>query len=189
MDRNRLDSNIEAIRRYTAEHPELRKAHHFLYDLPLNRDAAPPEIVVMGINPGETQVDRDACLGPTEETWSYDFHEHSPQGRSRGSKRWRDLTAGFTAGRSVVFTELFFWSSNNHKELLERFGSLWGSDHLSFCIEMNRDLIESYRPKAVIFVGLSNSKEAANIFGLEHVDTHRVAGARVVEHYRDEHRP
>lgn len=68
MDRTRLDSNIQAIRRYTTEHAELRRAHHFLYDLPLNRDIGPPELVVMGINPGETQVDRDSCPGPTEET-------------------------------------------------------------------------------------------------------------------------
>jgi len=54
---------------------------------------------------------------------------------------------------------------------------------------MNRDLIEAYRPKAVIFVGLSNSKKAANAFGLEYVDNLSVYGTRVLEHYRDKHRP
>lgn len=189
MDRTRLDSNIQAIRRYTTEHAELRQAHHFLYDLPLNRDVGPPELVVMGINPGETQVDRDSCAGPTEETSKYDFHEHSPAGRSKGSKRWRELTAKFTGGRSVVFTELFFWSSKNHAELLERFESLWHSRHLGFCIDMNRDLIEVYQPTAVIFVGLSNSERAASAFGLKYIDTHSVGGTRVIEHYRDAHRP
>lgn len=189
MDRHRLDLNIEAIRRYTAEHEELREAHHFLYDLPLNGDVGLPELVVMGINPGETQTDRDACPGPTQETSKYDFHEHSPLGRSKGSKRWRKLTAEFTGGRSVIFSELFFWSSRDHAELLERFGSLWVSRHLSFCIDMNRDLIRLYQPKAVIFVGLSNSERAAIAFGLKHVDAHCVSGTRVVEHYRDEHRP
>jgi len=189
MNRERLDSNIEAIRRYTAEHTELHKAHHFLYDLPLNKDAGLPEVVVMGISPGETPADRDACPGPTEETWRYDFHEHSRSGRSPGSKRWRELTAKFIGGRSVVFTELFFWSSNNHAELLKRFESLWGSIHLKFCIDMNRDLIEVYQPKAVIFVGLSNSKKAADAFELEHVETHRIGGTRVVERYRDKQRP
>jgi hypothetical protein len=188
MDRERLDSNIEAIRRYTAKHAELREAHHFLYDLPLNERAGPPEVVVMGINPGETQIDKDACPGPTEETSKYDFHEHSPLGRSPGSKRWRDLTAKFTGGRSVVFTELFFWSSKNHAELLERFESLWGSRRLRFCIDMNRDLIEAYQPKAVIFVDLNNSKKAASAFELEYVETLRVYGTRVLEHYRDKHR-
>ncbi|MGC2620120.1 MAG: hypothetical protein WA414_13835, partial [Acidobacteriaceae bacterium] len=89
----------------------------------------------------------------------------------------------------VVFTELFFWSSRNHAELLERFESLWGSRHLKFCIEMNKDLIEVYQPKAVIFVGLSNSERAAKAFGLNYVATHRVGITRVVEHFRDEHRP
>lgn len=189
MDRTRLYSNIEAIRKYTVEHAELREAHHFLYDLPLSGDTEQPELVVMGINPGETQTDKPSCPGPTEETSKYDFHEHSPSGRSKGSKRWRELTAKFTSGRSVVFTELFFWSSKNHAELLERFGSLWDSRHLKFCISMNKDLIEVYRPKAVIFVGLSNSERAAKAFGLQYVDTHRVNGTRVVEHFRDAHRP
>lgn len=188
MDRERLNSNIETIRRYTKEHPELREAHHFLYDLPLNESVGPCELVVMGINPGETQVDRDACPGPTEETSKYDFHEHSPSGRSKGSKRWRNLTVEFTGGRSVVFTELFFWSSRNNAELVKRFGSLWYSRHLQFCIDKNKDLIDVYQPKAVIFVGLSNSKKAAHAFGLQSVETHDVDGTRVVEHYRDENR-
>jgi hypothetical protein len=189
MDRQRLDSNIEAIRRYTTEHRKLREAHHFLYDLPLNGNVGLPELVVMGINPGETQTDRDACPGPTEETSKYDFHEHSPSGRSKGSKRWRKLTAEFTHGRSVVFTELFFWSSRDHAELLKRYESLWGSPHLQFCTDMNKDLIKVYEPKAVIFVGLSNSERTASVFGLKHVDTLCVSRSRVVEHYQDEHRP
>jgi hypothetical protein len=189
VDRARLDSNIDAIRRYSAKHAELRKAHHFLYDLPLNADAGPPELVVMGINPGETPRDRCACPGPTEETSKRDFHEASPMDRSPQSKRWRTLTADFTGGRSVVFTELFFWSSKNYAELLERHKPLWNSAHLKFCIDMNRDLIEAYQPKAVIFVGLSNSGRVARAFGLSHVKTHRPSGTRLVEHFQDERRP
>jgi hypothetical protein len=189
MDRRRLDLNIEAIRRYTAAHPELLKAHHFLYDLPLSKEAGAPEIVVMGINPGETAADRLAYAGPTEETWNFDFHEEAATGRSRGSKRWRELTAKFTGGRSVVFTELFFWSSSDHRELLERFDSLWGSPHLKFCIDMNRELIEVYQPRAVIFVGLSNAKKAAEAFCLQPVNTLTIESTRVVEHYQDGHRP
>jgi len=188
-DRELLDGNIKAIRKYTAEHAELRAAHHFLYDLPLDKTAGAPEIVVMGINPGETQVDRDACAGPTEETRLHDFHEHSASGRSQGSRRWRELTAKFTRGRTVVFTELFFLSSNNHSELIKRFESLWGSRHLPFCIEMNRALLDAYKPKAVVFVGISNAKKSAKTFGLHHVNAVSAEGARVVEHYRDDSRP
>jgi hypothetical protein len=120
MDRERLDSNIEAIRRYRDAHPALHQAHHFLYDLPLNKDAGSPEVVVMGINPGETQVDRDSCPGPTEETRKHDFHEASASGRSRGSINWRENTKFFANGKPVVFTELFFWSSNDQAEFKKR---------------------------------------------------------------------
>src|SRR5208282_5661806 len=125
MDRLRLDSNIEAIRRYRDANPELRRAHHFLYDLPLDKDAGKPAVIVMGINPGETQYDRDACHGPTEETWNLDFHKES-RGRSRGSVNWRRNAEFFALGKPVVLTELFFWSSNNQTERRERFGQLWG---------------------------------------------------------------
>lgn len=189
MNRERLDSNIEVIRRYTAADPELRKAHHFLYDLPLDKSVGTPEVVVMGINPGETQIDRDAYDGPTEETWSFDFHEHAAAGRSLGSKRWRKLTQDFVGEKSVIFTEFFFWSSNNQRELVARFGPLWTSPHINFCIKMNQTLIEAYQPKAVIFVGLSGSKKVANEFGLRSIHTLKMHGHRLVDHYQDEHRP
>jgi hypothetical protein len=185
MNRERLDENINTIRKYTAAHAELRVAHHFLYDLPLNKDARAPEIVVIGINPGETQVDREAYPGPTEETWNFDFHEQASLGRSRGSIHWRKNAAYFANGRPVIFTELFFWSSNDQGEFKERFGPLWDSPHLSFCVNLNRCLIDEYQPKSIIFVGLSDVARVAGEFGLRHVYTLKMRGHRLVEHYQD----
>jgi len=189
VDRERLDSNIESIRRYRDAHPTLRQAHHFLYDLPLNKDAGPPEVVVMGINPGETHVDRDACPGPTEETWRHDFHETSSSGRSRGSINWRKHAEFFTNGKPVVFTELFFWSSNHKSEFKERFGELWQSRHLHFCMEMNRSLLDAYKPKSVIFPGLGHASRVAREFGLSYIYSLKIPGHRLVEHYEDDERP
>jgi hypothetical protein len=189
MDRARLDSNIEAIRRYRDANPELRLAHHFVYDLPLNKYAGQPEVIVMGMNPGETQYDRDACPGPTEETWNLDFHEKPGVGRSQGSVNWRRNAEFFAQGKSVVFTELFFWSSNDQRELNERFGPLWRSRHLRFCVDMNRSLLDCYEPKFVIFVGVSYSMRVAQEFGLRFIDSLKEHSHRLVDHYEDEHRP
>ena len=48
MNRERLDVAIKQIRDYTRENAELCNAHHFLFDLPLDRNVGTPEIVVMG---------------------------------------------------------------------------------------------------------------------------------------------
>ena len=189
MDRTCLDSNIEAIRRYRDQHAALQKAHHFLYDLPLDRQAGRPEVVVMGINPGETQFDRDSCSGPTEETWQHDFHADSRLGRSRGSKRWRDNMKFFSQRRAVIQTELFFWSSKDQSEFRERFGRLWDSQHLRFCTDMNRSLLDIYQPRFVIFVGLSDAARVAEQFGLRLIASVKELSQPLVDHYEDSARP
>jgi hypothetical protein len=189
IERSLLDSNIEAIRKYRDENPELQRAHHFLYDLPLHKDAGVPEVVVMGINPGETQYDRDACPGPTEETWLHDFHATPKAVRSRGSINWRRNLEFFSLGRSLIQTELFFWSSKNQAEFQERFGPLWNSKHLRLCVEMNQSLLKFYEPKFVIFVGLSNSTKVAQEFGLRHISSLKDKRHRLVDHYVDDQRP
>lgn len=190
MNREKLDRAIESIRDYTGKHPALSCAHHFLYDLPLDKKAGRPKIVVMGINPGESERDRQACHGPTEETWNHDFHETVTSGRSRGSKNWRKNAIFFADGQSVVFTELFFWSSSNLVEFRQRYGGpWWASQHLAFCVEKNRILISEYRPKSVIFTGIGSSNRVAEVFGLQLVDTRKSGGSRLVVHYRDEFRP
>jgi hypothetical protein len=188
MNRDRLNVAIQKIRDYTMHHRELCTAHHFLFDLPLDKQAGKPELVVMGINPGETEWDRQAYPGPTEETWNHDFHEKSALGRSRGSNHWRRNALFFANGKRVVFTELFFWSSRDKAEFNQRFGPLWNSRHLSFCVDQNRILIEEYKPDAVVFAGVSDSERVAGLFGLQHLCTLRAGSERLVEHYRNESR-
>lgn len=121
MNRERLDVAIQKIRDYTMNHKELCTAHRFLFDLPLDKEDGKPEVVMMGINPGETEWDRQAYPGPTDETWSHDFHEKSAFGRSQGSNHWRRNAAFFANGKRVVFTELFFWSSNDKTDCENQF--------------------------------------------------------------------
>jgi hypothetical protein len=189
MNRERLDVAIQKIRDYTMNHKELCTAHHFLFDLPLDKGGGKPEVVMMGINPGETEWDRHAYPGPTEETWIHDFHEKSPLGRSQGSINWRRNAEFFANGKRVVFTELFFWSSNHTTEFKQRFGPLWKSRHLSFCVDQNRTLIEEYEPSAVIFAGVSDAQRVAGLFGLRHAQTLSDDTGRLVEHYQNESRP
>jgi hypothetical protein len=189
MDKAPLNDATQRIRDYTAGHSELRAAHHFLYDLPLDKSAPSPKFVVMGINPGETERCRRAHPGPTEETRDFDFHEQSPLGRSRGSINWRKHAADFANSRAVVFTELFFWSSKDKDEFKERYGRLWESPHLAFCVEQNKALIETHKPSGVIFVGISGCEKVAEAFGLETVDTVKEDNSRLVVHYRDQYRP
>ena len=191
MNRKTLDAAIQEIRDYTNGHAELRVAHHFLYDLPLDKKAGKPEVMVMGINPGEPERCWKACAGPTEETWNFDFHEKTSSGRDGGSIRWRKNATFFADGKPAVFTELFFWSSRNKEQFKQRFGPLWRSNHLCFCMGMNRILIKEYQPKSVIFVGVTDSKKVAKEFGLDYVYTlksssNRLVENRLVEHYRDD---
>jgi len=189
VNRECLDAAILQIRAYTQGHPELCAAHHFCYDLPLDTTAQKPEVLVMGINPGEIEDDRLSYPGPTEQTWKHDFQQMGTLGKSLWGERWRKNASFFADNRPVVFTEFFLWSSNDGAQFKQRFGPLWKSPHLPFCISMNQRLIQEYRPKSVIFVGLSHSRKVADAFGLCHVHTVKIDGKRLVEHYQDECRP
>src|SRR5208337_2764288 len=157
MGRERLDAAIQDIRDYTSNNQELRdEAHHFVYDLPLDRTAGTPEFVWMGVNPGETGVKTLKTgdwevPGPTEETWLFAFNDHIPP--SRSSKRWKGKIHRLFDGKPVVLAELFFWSASS-RDFNRRFGDVWRSPHLDFCTRMNRLLIDEYQPKAVVFTGI-----------------------------------
>ena len=188
VNRERLDAAILQIRAYTQGHPELCAAHHFCYDLPLDKTAQTPEVLVMGINPGEIEGDRQSYPGPTEQTRNFDFQKGGTLGTSQGGKNWRENASFLADNRPVVFTEFFLWSSSG-AQFEQRFGPLWESPHRSFCISMNKRLIQEYRPKSVIFVGLTHSRKVADAFGLCHVHTVKIGRFRLVEHYKDESRP
>jgi hypothetical protein len=127
MDRTILDVAASEIRNYTAEHPELRRAHNFVYDYPPFddfRSLGKPEIAVMGINPGETGQDklemgvkpnenederkrREAAWITRDATWNGSFRSQTPSARV-----WANEIKYYTGSRRVVTSELFFWSAN-----------------------------------------------------------------------------
>ena len=181
-----LTKNIELISAYTALYPELKAAHHFLYDLRHPRDGK-PEFVVMGVNPGETAYDWTIAPEPTEETSRFDFHAEDGGGRS--AIRWSKAAQYFLDHTDYVLAELFFWSSYDSKAFRERFGPLAKSKHLPFCVELNRNLIDIYQPKAVVLPGLTNLNLVRDLYGLSAVGQIGDGSSRVVELYTDGQRP
>lgn len=181
-----LSDNIKKIAAYTARHPELRSAHHFLYDLRVP-PAGRPKFVVMGINPGESANDWQLSATPTEETSRHDFHHVAE--KTGSARRWANLANYYLDGADHVLAEVFFWSSRNMRQFEERFGSLSASPHLSFCRDMNLDLLNAYTPQAVILPGIGVASICAAMFDLRQVSTVRDGPARLVEIYTDSVRP
>ena len=155
-----MTENIIKIRARTREFAELQQSYHFLYDLPLSKTAWPPKYVVMGTNPGEPRGTREKYAGDaTEETSSYDFHVERTKDWKRPERReslhWSNRARKYLETDAIVFSEFFFWSSLNEGTAFEeRFGCPLGkSQHLGFCTEMNKDLVNHYQPKAVVIAG------------------------------------
>jgi hypothetical protein len=183
--REHLDAAIQEIRAYTSAHPALRQSHHFVFDYPLDKSAGKPEVLVMGINPGEVKSQLEVP-GPTESTWLCDFHERVKR-RSRSSSDWHNKAQCIANSRRIIFTDLFFWSANR-EQFPERFGRLWDSPHLRYCISKINLLLDEYRPKMVIFPGIQQAQRVAREFGLGFVRRFPHDGTRLVEHYRDHDR-
>lgn len=181
-----MEDQIKRVREHTLRHPELRQAHHFLFDLRLS--TAGTEYIVMGVNPGETNADYD-IPGPTEETSLYDFHKPSDRGSS--SSRWLKNISFFLETDRVTLAEYFFWSSSNTGlKFTERFGPLKRSPHLVFCRDLNWELIAYHDPVAIISPGLGMAKLASTLYDLDYKET-EVAdnGHKLVLHYSDGIRP
>ena len=85
-----ITKNLEKIRAFTQENPELLKSHHFLFNCPLNKEFDKAEALVIGINPGESYDDWNFQDNlPTEESNEFDFHEE--MGHERTEMRWSRL--------------------------------------------------------------------------------------------------
>jgi hypothetical protein len=186
MTNDTLTAAIEEIRAYTDAHSQLHSAHHFLYDSPLRKgQQEKPEFVIMGMNPGESCHDWKRSRERAEIMSDRDFNADDP---SPNRRRWRGILDDLVNGRPAVLTELFFWSASS-KDYQPRFGPWWKSEHLPFCVRMNKLLLDYYRPRAVIFIGIGCAKRAEPMLGLCHVKTYPQKTARLVEHYRDKCRP
>ena len=178
-----LLADIIDIRNYTQNNLELKKAHHFLYDLLINTNQK-PIYVVMGINPGENRkvwLDHPSI---TEETSSFDFLADK-----RKSLSWTKQIVDLCGTDRIVQSEHFFWSSSstNKNDFDDRFGySISKSPHLEFCAKKNKKLINFYNPKAVISFGFQNLDLVEKIYNLQHVKTDKDEnGKRLIEQYTD----
>ena len=182
---------LERIRAYTQQHPELREAHHFLFDLPITEKRDPVDVLVMGMNPGESPSDFDICDPVAEESSAYDFHERDGAGRDHIP--WHRRARTILRGTGAVQTEAFFWSSEKSgAKFRARFGTpIERSPHLKFCTEMNTALIAHHQPKVVVAVGLAMECWLPGRFGLRYVDTRFTSDgdSRVVECFTDGTRP
>ena len=160
---------IEEIRLYTKQHPELAKAHHFIYDLPFNPALDGADCFVMGVNPGESKADWKSVAHPTEETRDHDFHRVN--GRSPGSKKWYSIASELLPTERFIFAEMFFWSSHDSKEFRKRYGKfVSGNPHVDFCTRLNRELISRYNPRMIVCPGITSLEHAQILYGLQERD-------------------
>lgn len=176
---------IESIREYTAQHGALTQCHHFLFDLHLQPGAQSADYVVLGINPGEQSGDWEAWPTNTEESSAFDFREQLGT-RPRASVNWRKLAKEMCGTDKVVMSELFVWSTKDiGASFRQRFGhEFHKSPHLQFSIQMNKRLIDNYKPKAVVVPGLTTVGVFGKHFHLNKIGEVRTQdGLRLIEHY------
>tara|TARA_B100000029_G_C17571288_1_gene956672 strand:+ start:1538 stop:2206 length:669 start_codon:yes stop_codon:yes gene_type:complete len=186
--RDSIKTNISSIRKYTKDHQELLRAHHFTYDL-ISKGDDSKHYIVMGINPGE-QGSEDTCKGPTEETSEYDFFEVHGENKNRSATEWSNNARYYLGDKgNIVMTNFFFWSSKGLKGFRERFGygfnSKKSNKHLDFCKRMNFSLIQIYKPRLIVSPGIGLTKLSSRYdFGdpLETIYDHSKR-ARLVQRY------
>jgi hypothetical protein len=186
---------LASIRAYTQQHEELKQAHHFLFDLPVTNQTGPVDVVLMGMNPGESTSDFDLCPAGAEESREHDFHQSVGPGRSH--IRWHQSLEGTFTDVHVVQTEAFFWScAETGEEFKGRFGTaIDASPHIPFCSEMNRHLIQHHSPKLVVVNGITMTGWLPQHFGLRLLERqplpkpHSGRKSRAWERYTDGQRP
>ena len=172
-----LEKNIRELRKYTNEHQELKEAHHFTYDLSLNKETNNIEYLVMGMNPGEQpRYSWDIFDGPTEETNLYDFFVDV--GYSRTETDWSRRCINFLGTNEINIGNFFFWSSRNTDNFFkERFGfgfnktGLRYNPHFHICQRMNIDLIEHYQPRLIAAPGITLADWIPEIYGMNFIQT------------------
>src|SRR3979409_181381 len=111
MGQSFIEGNLAKIRAYSHQFSEFADCHHFLYDRRYDGDKR-VEFALMGINPGETEADRE--VWPRERGWTTEETSASEFGArlkpSRSAKVWRTKCQNML-GLNVLLAELFFWST------------------------------------------------------------------------------
>ncbi|MDG2228543.1 MAG: hypothetical protein P8L74_00300 [Gammaproteobacteria bacterium] len=150
-----IKDNLQKIRDYRDQYPELLKAHHFTYDLVDEGDGT-QNYMVMGKNPGESGSWK-ICDGPTEETSEYDFFIENGENKNRSAVKWNKAARNYLGDLgNIVFTNFFFWSSkDSHQAFKNRFEYTFKQNkHFDFCIKMNQSLIKHYKPEIIVAPGI-----------------------------------
>ena len=123
-----LSETLTKIRNYTRENLELKKCHHFLFNLPLDKTSIKADVLVIGLNPGEGPFDWDYVNTPntpTEETHEFDFHEEL--GKGRASIRWSQLCKEYLPDSKIFQSE---FGSKNHRHFFHEVVQLESRDKL-----------------------------------------------------------
>ena len=187
-----LSNTLHKIREYTKQHLELSKSHHFLFNCPINKNHEYADVIVIGLNPGESQTDLSFITKDiTEETNEFDFQDKI--GRSKASIKWYKTCEQMLPNSKIFLSEFFFWSSKDIKEsFLEKFGySFKQSPHFEFCRECNKELIDFHKPKLIVAPGASFATFFSKIYEMQHIKTIKSDGFRngkkitqqIIQHY------
>ena len=168
-----LSETLNRIRNYTRKHSELQKCHHFLFNLPLDKTSIKADVLVIGVNPGESPNDWVDFEDPTEETHEFDFH-----GKGRASLEWSKKCKYYLPDSKIFQSEFFFWSSRQASEnprnekFSERFGYKFNDcPHFDFCKECNLELIRFHKPKLIVAPGTTHVDFFSNKYDLRHIKT------------------
>ena len=166
-----LPETLNKIRNYARENLELKKCHHFLFNLPLDKTSIKADVLVIGLNPGEWPSDWDYVNTPTEETHAFDFHVEF--GKGRASIPWSKVCKRYLPDSKIFQSEFFFWSSaNTNDEFINRFGhSFKDCPHFDFCKECNLELIRFHKPKLIVAPGTSWVDLFSDKYNLRHIKT------------------
>ena len=167
-----MKSTLTEIREYTQKNSDLKKSHHFMFNLPLSSEEK-ADVIIIGLNPGESDGDWK-YIGPlpTEETSDFDFFDHL-EVRSRSNLVWLKKCRDFFPSSSIYQTEFFFWSASNLSDgFEERYGyKFYENPHLQFCMQCNLKMFNYHRPKIICATGIGGHKYLAELYKLEYLET------------------
>ena len=176
MDDCRTNDLFQRIRNRSTVHLELQKAHHFVFDCPLDRSyRGRAEYVWLSVHPSEGDDDWDLCPHNMEETRDWNFQlEYGPSvGSQRRLKKLRWFLGDETF-RHTTLTMLFFWSvSDIRTAFTEKISYTFNKQLRSnFFSETNLAVIDRMRPRAVFAESRPLLNRYEHEFGLIPVATY-----------------
>ena len=178
---------LKQIRAYTRQHSELSNAEYFIFDRHILNSGGTPEVLVLGINPKESQGFVPGHRLCQETSSEYDFRAGLPP--PPATKKWLRAVHDILGDANITTSEFFFWASANAKKAFrDRFNyPFTDNPHLGFCKEMNKVLIREYAIAKIVCSGLQSADTSRAIYGLEHKNTVRCPSTRdrLIEHFSD----